>query len=337
MPTRVFERVHIDFAGPVDGFYYFVVVDAFSKWPEIVIMKNITGKMTVKASETIYSKFGYPETIVSDNGTQFTSAEFAQMCSNYGIKHIRTAPYHPQSNGQAERFVDTLKRGLRKLKGEEGCPEDQLQKFLFNYRATPNSVLDGKAPCEVFLGRKLRTRLSLLIPSEKSASKLEETDAEKHFNRKNGVKSRDFTPGDHVLIKKYIGTKWIWKRGIVKSRIGSVNYSVILDDKEHRFHANQMRKLTTDVPHIIENQCWLNQMLYTFSLKDKDTVDEETAVLLPTLPREVPQVDQGPAQAPAAAASPRQEPRPASPAVVPPAPVPRRSSRPTKPPNRLRF
>ncbi|PIO61752.1 hypothetical protein TELCIR_16714 [Teladorsagia circumcincta] len=64
-------------------------------------------------------KFGNPATLVTDNGTQFTSSQIALFCRFRRINHIRTPPFHPQSNGQAERFVDNFKRGLAKLEGEE--------------------------------------------------------------------------------------------------------------------------------------------------------------------------------------------------------------------------
>jgi transposase InsO family protein len=68
----------------------------------------------------LFYTFGSPENLVSDNGSQFASQEFQDFCKSLGINHIFTAPYHPQSNGQSERFVDTFKRALKKMKGEGG-------------------------------------------------------------------------------------------------------------------------------------------------------------------------------------------------------------------------
>ncbi|XP_055620280.1 uncharacterized protein K02A2.6-like [Toxorhynchites rutilus septentrionalis] len=101
------QRLHIDFAGPVDGEYYLVVVDSFSKWPEILQTRYPTTSTTTTFLRECFARFGIPTVIVSDNGSQFTSAEFRDFCEEFGIVHFRTAPYHPQSNGQAERFVDT--------------------------------------------------------------------------------------------------------------------------------------------------------------------------------------------------------------------------------------
>jgi len=114
---RPWSRVHADFAGPINGIWYLIRVDAFSKWPEVIETRAITAKATISSMRQIFSGYGPPEVLFTDNGTQFTSVEFATFCEAFGITHLRSLAYHPQSNGQAERFVDTLKRGLDKSKG----------------------------------------------------------------------------------------------------------------------------------------------------------------------------------------------------------------------------
>ncbi|PIO72875.1 hypothetical protein TELCIR_05170 [Teladorsagia circumcincta] len=99
-------------------------------------MSSIFSTATIQVMKDIFTKFENPTTLVTDNGTKFTSSQFALFCRSRGINHIRTPPFHPQSNGQAERFVDTFKRGLAKLKGEEPTV-DALQTFLMAYRSTP--------------------------------------------------------------------------------------------------------------------------------------------------------------------------------------------------------
>ena len=130
------ERIHVDFAGPMEGSMFMIVVDAYSKWPEVVQMKTTTSTATIRELNRIFSRYGFPKMLVSDNGTQFTSKEFTGYCQQNGIQHIRTPPYHPQSNGQAERFVDTFKRSCQKLRGE-GATTEVLEKFLLTYRTTP--------------------------------------------------------------------------------------------------------------------------------------------------------------------------------------------------------
>ncbi|PIO53640.1 hypothetical protein TELCIR_25018, partial [Teladorsagia circumcincta] len=86
-PTCVWQRIHVDFAGPVCGLFYMVVVDAFSKWPEIIEMTSISASQTVKELKKMFARYGIPQTIVSDNGTQFTSEQFKMMCEEGGITH----------------------------------------------------------------------------------------------------------------------------------------------------------------------------------------------------------------------------------------------------------
>ncbi|XP_054745773.1 uncharacterized protein K02A2.6-like [Anastrepha obliqua] len=161
-PSGPWERLHIDYAGPIDSYYYLVVIDAFSKCPEVIRTKSITTALTIFSLNEIFARFGLPKKIVSDNGTQFTSHQFQQFVAEHGIQHIRSSPYHPMSNGQAERFVDTFKRALKKLNGE-GVSAQNLIVLLQVYRSTPNKQNEEKkSPAEVLLGRQIRLKLDLL-------------------------------------------------------------------------------------------------------------------------------------------------------------------------------
>ncbi|XP_056135399.1 uncharacterized protein K02A2.6-like, partial [Lampris incognitus] len=106
-PSSPWERIHVDFAGPFEGHMYLVVVDAHSKWPEVQIMDSTTASKTITVLRGLFSRHGLPHILVSDNGPQFCSEEFATFLKASGVKHIRSAPYHPATNGLAERFVQT--------------------------------------------------------------------------------------------------------------------------------------------------------------------------------------------------------------------------------------
>ena len=84
---------------------FMIAVDSHSKWLEVEIMPNVTSETTIEKLRDMFARYGLPERLVSDNGPQFTSSEFATFMKRNGIKHILVAPYHPRSNGQAERFV----------------------------------------------------------------------------------------------------------------------------------------------------------------------------------------------------------------------------------------
>ena len=83
------------------------------KWPEVIEMSTTTSEKTIEVLRQLFARYGLPEQLVSDNGTQFTSEEFTTFTKANGIKHIRCTPYHPSSNGLAERFVQTFKRAMK--------------------------------------------------------------------------------------------------------------------------------------------------------------------------------------------------------------------------------
>ena len=149
----------MDFAGPINGLSFLVAVDA--KWLEIFLMKNTDTHSTITVLRRLFSQHDLPEPLVSDNGPQFTSELFCHFCRSSCIAHVQSQPYHPQSNGQAERFVDTFKRALLKTKEEGTTTEEILQEFLLSYRTT-GSVKNGMSLAEAFMGQKLRITLDAL-------------------------------------------------------------------------------------------------------------------------------------------------------------------------------
>lgn len=245
IPDGPWQRIHIDYAGPIDDKFYLVIVDPYSKWPEIFVTKSTTSLSTIKLLEDSFSRYGLPKVIVSDNGTQFTSTEFAEFCQINGIQHIRTAPYHPQSNGQAEIFVSTLKRALKKI---GGTADNALREFLSTYRTTPNpNCINGLSPAQVMFGRKLRTTFDLLIPEISSGEDVEPDDRKikqnEQFNKKHGTKPKQFEISDPVFVKIHRRNTFEWIPAKVIERIGKVMYNVILEDNSRlvRAHCNQMR------------------------------------------------------------------------------------------------
>ena len=124
-------------------------------------MTTATAIATINKLQLTFATHGLPDIIVSDNGANFTSEKFAAFMKSNGIKHVRIAPYHPASNGQAERVVQTVEEGLRKQQGE--TLEIHLAKVLFRHRLTPNTTT-GHSPAELLMNRQLKSRLDLNRP-----------------------------------------------------------------------------------------------------------------------------------------------------------------------------
>lgn len=91
------------------------VIDAHTKWPEIEIIKSITASEMIKVFHKLFSRFGLPHHLVSDNGTQYTSAEFAEFLRPMGIKHSFSPVKHPATNGAAENFVKVFKKKIKAM------------------------------------------------------------------------------------------------------------------------------------------------------------------------------------------------------------------------------
>ena len=112
-PSRPWQRIHLDFAGPFQGTTFLVVVNANSKWPEVFPMTSTTTAKTIEVLHQLFSSYGLPEEVVSlgqQTSPQFISEEFSDFMKANGVKHVRIAPYHPASNGLAERFIQNCSK-----------------------------------------------------------------------------------------------------------------------------------------------------------------------------------------------------------------------------------
>ncbi|EZA55634.1 hypothetical protein X777_04326 [Ooceraea biroi] len=105
--------------------------------------------------------------MVTDNGRTFISHEFQHFLRINGIKHKVTAPYHPATNGQAERFVQVLKQSLKRANCDISNVQLVLSQVLLQYRSMVHAFTN-KSPAELFLGRKLYTRLDLVLPTKEN-------------------------------------------------------------------------------------------------------------------------------------------------------------------------
>lgn len=235
-PEEPWQRIHIDYAGPFEDHMFFIVVDAHSKWPEVAVMKSTTAEKTIEELRSIFSRFGLPNQLVSDNGSQFVSEAFQSFLNANGIKHIRSAPYHAATNGLAERFVQTMKQALYSSRGN-GSLNRRLNTFLLAYRNTPHATTKV-APALAMFSRQLRTRLDLLRPpSTKQVVKLQQR---AQVERRVKAKLRSFSQGERVLARNYSkGAKWV--PATVITQTGPLSYTVqTQDDLIWRRHVDQL-------------------------------------------------------------------------------------------------
>ena len=151
LPERPWQDICMDIL-EYGGRHYLAVIDEYSRWLEIVHMKNMSSSVVVLELKNLFARWGIPHKITSDNGSQFTSAEFHKFANDYGFKTITTSPYHPQGNGRAENGVKLAKHILK---------QNDVFKALMVYRATPSTVT-GFSPCQLLQGRRMATTLPMM-------------------------------------------------------------------------------------------------------------------------------------------------------------------------------
>lgn len=158
LPAYPWQKVATDLFH-LDGKDYIVIVDYFSRFPEVKRLQSTTTQSIINTLKTMFARYGIPEIVRSDNGPQFSSQEFTQFAQKYNFKHITSSPHFPASNGQAERAVQTVKKLLKDAK-------DPFLALLA-YRATPLPWCK-RSPAELLMGRNIRSTLpvhnSSLLP-----------------------------------------------------------------------------------------------------------------------------------------------------------------------------
>ena len=141
----------------VDGKWYLLVTDCFSKVPFVRPLPNTGALPTIRALKNIMSENGVPVKVISDNGVHFTAGEFTQFSKQYGFELILSSPRYAHGHALIERHVQTIERCMMKCKANK----QDFDLALLALRATP---LDAKleSPGEILNGRKYRTTVPFL-------------------------------------------------------------------------------------------------------------------------------------------------------------------------------
>ena len=216
---------------------FLIIVDVHSKWIEAFPMSTLTSEATIEKLRIAFSTHGLPEMVVTDNGSNFGSKEFKAFLKQNGIRHIKTAPYHPSSNGLPERTVQTFKEGMKKLK--DGSLETRVSRFLSQYRITPQTST-GVSPAELLLGRKPRSRLDLAYPD--ISRKVHDSQWSQKQRHDLHVKERTMMKGAQVYARNFNqGPKWVPE--ILHESNGPIAFEVELEDgrmwRRHHDHLIQ--------------------------------------------------------------------------------------------------
>ena len=243
LPSRPWSRVASDIF-TLHQSNYLLTVDYYSKWPEIMKMTELSSRYVISAFKSQFSKYGIPDELVTDNGPQYSSKEFKDFAKEYGFVHTTSSPLYPQSNGQAERTVQTVKRLLKKSR-------DPYQS-LMDYRNTQIEGI-GLSPAQMFLGRRIKTKLptsaELLRSADDVQSKLKDIQlrTKQYYDSKAGSVLPKLHVGDTVMLKDDI--KKVWKHGSVEAEHSTPNsYVVNIDGKRYRRNRSMLRPTKSCAP-----------------------------------------------------------------------------------------
>jgi transposase InsO family protein len=225
-----------------DGRILLVIVDYYSNYVEVESVKSATSANVIKVFHAMFARWGIAQELVTDNGPQFASQEFARFTEHWGVKHITSSLHYPQSNGKAERAVGVIKDLFRKCKAS-GVSEAEA---LLDYRNTPNDT--GMSPAQLIMGRRCRTSLvtskELLIPLHHDETihqnKLySQQRARKYYNRRGCKPRAELFPGQDVTIQ--LPGKTIWTRGVCLERVARRSYNVQVGNTVYRRTSRHIR------------------------------------------------------------------------------------------------
>ena len=135
---------------------YLLIVDFTSRFPVVHKLTSMTAKHVASHFSQVFSEYGWPDTLLTDNGPCYASQEFKKLMLNMSVNHITSSPHYPQSNGLAEKYVQIVKNLFVKAH-KEGT---DYQKALMIYRNTP---LDDNllSPMQLLQGRTVRSDLPM--------------------------------------------------------------------------------------------------------------------------------------------------------------------------------
>lgn len=184
------------------GRHYLIVIDYFSRWLEILDLPKTNSETVIQKLKSIFTRYGIPEELMTDNGPQFSAEQFRNFTAEYDFQHVTSSPHFPQSNGMAERAVKTAKWILK---------QDNPHLALLSYRSTPTEPT-RQSPAKLLMGREIRTTLPVLKESLRpmwpNLETVKKNDAkakqsyEKYYNRRYSAKPLPpLSIGDKVRVK----------------------------------------------------------------------------------------------------------------------------------------
>lgn len=226
---------------------YVLVVDYYSNYIEVCKLPDTKAVTVIAYLKSIFSRHGIPKILTNNNGPQYTSQEFENFLKEWGIKGNRTSPYHPRSNGLAEKSVGTVKQMLRKC---DQSGEDPYLAML-NLRNTPRNGIPS--PAEMLMSRKLNCRLpmstKMLKPKcvrlEVQQKLVQGKEKSKHYYDKHSKPLSNLNHGQNVMFKRNPKDK-AWTYGKLKSKDKEPRSYIVEDQDQNCYRRNRIHIVPFD-------------------------------------------------------------------------------------------
>ena len=243
VPERPWAKVGIDLF-TLDNRNYLLTVDYFSNFVEVDHLTSTTSTAVIKKLKEQFSRHGIPESVITDNGPQFSCGEFEKFSNNWGFKHQTSSPLHPQSNGKAENAVKTCKLIMKKAM----LSKSDVHLALLDFRNTP-SERDGASPSQKLFSRRTRTRIPTTT-DQLSPQVVAKEIVAAGLKRAKETQKRNYDVKAHVLpslkagdmVRVRLPGEQKWSQAICTKQVGPRSYEVLCKNWRYRRNRVDLRK-----------------------------------------------------------------------------------------------
>lgn len=207
LPAAPWLNVSMDFCGPLpSGDYLLVMIDEYSRYPVVEIVRNMNTEKIIPIVDKIFSLFGFPKILKTDNGPQFISRKWKEFMNACGIEHRKITPLWPKANSQAEGFNKPLMKSVRAAHIQRKNWKQEIYNFCRMYRTTPH-ITTQYTPHFLMFGRIPRTKLPEAFSNKCQEDKnvrrndnLAKWKMKINADIRNKARASDLRIGDKVLI-----------------------------------------------------------------------------------------------------------------------------------------
>ena len=255
VPNRPWAKVGADLF-ELRGQHYILLVDYYSNYFELTrLSSSARAKSVIEAMPSQFARHGIPEVLISDNGPQFSCGEFREFAQRWDFQHVTSSPRYPQSNGQAERAIGTVK-SLMKKAIEDGS---DVQLALLNFR---NTVREGysASPAQLLFGRRCRmffpiqrAMLSPQLAADVSRDRKKSKNAQSVQHNKSAHNLTPIAPGSAIRMK--LPSQDTWMLGECSKKLSNRSYLVLVDGQTYWRNRRALRAVNESAPQPECEEC----------------------------------------------------------------------------------